>query len=106
MRKELFSFSNKKVEYIFNGAFSQVEEWYPKEKVVVITDQNVFEHHSTKFEGYATIKLKAGEEHKQQKTIDGIINQLLELQADKQTVIVGVGGGVITDMAGYAASIY
>ncbi len=106
MRKDLFTFSNKKVEYIFNGSFSQIEEWYPKEKIVIITDQNVFEHHSTKFEGYATIKIKAGEEHKQQKTVDGIIGRLLELQADKQTVIVGVGGGVITDMAGYAASIY
>ncbi len=106
MRKDLFTFSNKKVEYIFNGSFSQIEEWYPKEKIVIITDQNVFEHHSTKFESYETIKLKAGEEHKQQKTVDGIIGRLLELQADKQTVIVGVGGGVITDMAGYAASIY
>jgi 3-dehydroquinate synthase len=106
MRKERFRFSNKEVEYIFNGSFSQIEEWYPKDKVVVITDQNVFEHHSTKFEEYATIKLKAGEEHKQQKTVDSIIDQLLQLQADKQTVIIGVGGGVITDMAGYAASIY
>ena len=106
MRKESFTFSNKKVEYIFNGAFSQIGELYAKEKIVIITDQNVFEHHSTKFDGYTTIRLKAGEEHKQQKTIDAVINQLLELQADKQTVIVGVGGGVITDMAGYAASIY
>ncbi len=106
MRKDLVIFSNKKVEYIFNGSFSQIGEWYPKEKIVIITDQNVFEHHSTKFEGYATIKLKAGEEHKQQKTVDFIIDRLLELQADKETVIVAVGGGVVTDMAGYAASIY
>lgn len=106
MRKEIHTFSNKKVEYIFNATFSLIEELFPKDKVVIITDENVFEHHSTKFEEYATIKLPAGEAHKQQKTVDGIINQLLLLQADKQTVIVGVGGGVITDMAGYAASIY
>lgn len=106
MRKELFTFSNKQVTYIFNGSFSALATMYPKEKIVVITDENVFEHHSTKFDGYQTIRLKAGEEHKQQHTVDKIIGQLLQFQADKETVIVGVGGGVITDMAGYAASIY
>ena len=106
MRTEIHTFSSKKVEYIFDATFSQIGELYHKDKVVVITDDNVFEHHSTKFEDYAIIKLPAGEAHKQQKTVDAIINQLLQLQADKQTVIVGVGGGVVTDMVGYAASIY
>lgn len=106
MRKDLFTFSNKKVEYIFNGSFSELGVLYPSDKIVIITDENVFEHHSTKFEGFHIIKLKPGEEQKQQQTIDKIIEQLLHLQADKETVIVGVGGGVITDMAGYAASIY
>lgn len=106
MRKQKVEFTSKAVDYIFDASFSMLGELFPKEKVVLITDENVFKHHQSKFEGYKTIQLPAGEEHKQQKTVDGIINQLLQWQADKQTVIVGVGGGVITDMAGYAASIY
>jgi 3-dehydroquinate synthase len=39
-------------------------------------------------------------------TIDDIISRLLDMGADKDTWIVGLGGGVITDMAGYVASIY
>ncbi len=106
MRKELLAFSNKEVEYIFDASFSQLSLLYPRDKIVIVTDENVFKHHEEKFKEYATIKLPAGEEFKQQRTVDDIISQLLELQADKQTVLVGVGGGVVTDMAGYAASIY
>jgi 3-dehydroquinate synthase len=31
---------------------------------------------------------------------------LIKLQADKETFIIGIGGGVITDITGYAASVY
>lgn len=106
MRKETVAFLNKTATYIFDGTFAMLEDLYPKEKMVVITDENVYGHHFRKFDGYQTIVLAPGEENKQQHTVDEIIGRLLELQADKQTVIVGVGGGVITDMAGYAAAIY
>ncbi len=106
MRKGVWAFSTKQVEYIFDGAFAHLAVMYQRDKMVIVTDENVFKHHKEKFKGYATIKLSAGEEFKQQRTVDDIITQLLELHADKETVLVGVGGGVVTDMAGYAASIY
>ena len=59
-----------------------------------------------KFSGWKTIVLKAGEQFKNQQAVDEVIDQLIELQADRQTFIVGVGGGVVTDIAGFAASIY
>jgi 3-dehydroquinate synthase len=52
------------------------------------------------------IVIKSGEQFKNQQAVDEIINQLIEMNADRQTFIVGVGGGVVTDIAGYAASIY
>jgi 3-dehydroquinate synthase len=106
MRKEIMAFSNKLVEYIFDGNFSQLAAIFQRDKLVIVTDENVFKLHSSKFEGFTTIQLPAGEEFKQQRTVDDIISKLLELEADKQTILVGVGGGVITDMTGYAASIY
>ncbi len=106
MRKQTVKFTNESVEYIFDASFSILENFYAKEKLVIITDENVYSHHFKLFENYQTIVLAPGEDHKQQATVDSIIHRLLELQADRQTVIVGVGGGVITDMAGYAASIF
>ena len=59
-----------------------------------------------KFKGWKTIVIKAGEQHKHQHTVDLIIEQLIAYGADRKSFIVGVGGGVVTDIAGYVAGIY
>jgi 3-dehydroquinate synthase len=75
-------------------------------KLVVITDENVFAAHQEKFAAYNCIVIPGGEQHKNQATVDRIVNELIVLKADRETFIAGVGGGVVTDMAGYAASVY
>lgn len=50
--------------------------------------------------------LKAGEHYKVQTTVDSIIEQLIEMEADRKFTLIGVGGGVVTDITGYAASIF
>ncbi len=99
-------FSEKKVAYYFDASFSYLEQLVPKEKAILITDENVFKLQQQHFEGWRTIVIKAGEEHKQQSTVDDIIRQLIEMKADRKTFIVGVGGGVVTDITGYTASVY
>ena len=71
-----------------------------------ITDDNVFKHHQKRFKGYNTFVLKAGEEFKTQQTVDSVIEQLIAFEADRKTILVGVGGGVVTDITGYVASVY
>lgn len=99
-------FSDKKVAYYFDADFSYLEQITPKENTILITDENVFQQQQQKFEGWKTIVIKAGEEYKQQTAVDAIIQQLIALEADRKTFIVGVGGGVVTDITGYAASVY
>jgi 3-dehydroquinate synthase len=99
-------FSDKKVAYYFDADFSYLEQITSKENTILITDENVFQLQRQKFEGWKTIVIKAGEEHKQQSTVDAIIQQLIVMEADRKTFIVGVGGGVVTDITGYAASVY
>jgi 3-dehydroquinate synthase len=100
------NFSGKKVTYYFDAPFAYLEQVVSKEHTVLITDENVFQLHQQKFDGWKIIVIKAGEEHKQQSTVDVIIGQLIAMEADRNTFIVGVGGGVVTDIAGYAASVY
>ncbi|MBC8021921.1 MAG: 3-dehydroquinate synthase [Burkholderiales bacterium] len=52
------------------------------------------------------IVLPDGEAHKDWRTLDAIFDALLEAQADRRTVIVALGGGVVGDMAGFAAATY
>ena len=59
-----------------------------------------------KLKGWKSIVIKAGEQFKNQQTVDSVIQQLIALEADRKTILVGVGGGVVTDITGYVASIY
>ncbi len=106
MRQAEYTFSQRTVTCIFDEVFDELTIGCKKEEAVIITDENVFSQHKEKMNGFRIIKIKPGEENKNQATVDGIIKQLLEMEADKQTLILGIGGGVVTDMAGYAASIY
>lgn len=106
MQKKTFQFSSKAVTYYFDADFSYLERLVNKEHAVIITDEHVFNLHKKKFTGWKTIVIKAGEEFKVQATVDSIIDQLIQAGADRKTFLIGVGGGVITDMTGYVASVY
>ena len=106
MKKRTFAFSTSSVTYYFDAEFSHLEKLVLKENAVLITDEHVFNAHKKKFKGWNTIVLKPGEQYKIQATVDVVIDQLLALGADRKTILVGVGGGVITDITGYLAGIY
>jgi len=52
------------------------------------------------------ITLPDGEAHKTWQTLDMVFDQLLRAQADRRTVLVALGGGVVGDIAGFAAAAY
>ena len=106
MHTKDFYIAEKKITHYFDAAFSCLDQIVSKENTVLITDEHVFDLHKNKMEGWKTIVIKAGEEHKQQATVDHIIEQLIQLEADRNTFIIGIGGGVVTDITGFAASIY
>lgn len=99
-------FSHRKTDYLFGYDFSSIAGEFGKENLLIITDENINRLHNTALEGFRKIVVPAGEPYKTQQSVDGIIRELLKAEADKHTVLVGVGGGVITDMTGYAASIF
>lgn len=53
-----------------------------------------------------TVILPDGETYKNLEVLNQIFDQLLETQCDRTTTIVALGGGVIGDMAGFAAACY
>ena len=52
------------------------------------------------------MELPSGEPTKRLEVIASVYDRLVELQADRRTVIVAVGGGVTGDAAGFAAATY
>jgi 3-dehydroquinate synthase len=52
------------------------------------------------------IEFSAGESSKNINTVLDIVGKLLELGADRSTMLIALGGGVVGDMVGFIASIY
>lgn len=78
----------------------------PAKRVIVITDCNIDRHYHKLIEQYEHILIGLGETSKTWHTLDLIYRRLIELNADRSTFILGIGGGIVTDITGFVASTY
>lgn len=53
-----------------------------------------------------TVALEAGEKSKRLDVVAGVYDRLVEMRADRQTVLIALGGGVVGDAGGFAAATY
>lgn len=75
-------------------------------RTIVITDHNVAKLYANLLESYDVITFHAGEENKTLQTVEMIHRELLSKGADRSTMIVGFGGGLVSDVAGFVGSTY
>lgn len=106
MKKQQQVLSSGTVDIYLDATFNLLTKLVDRKNAVIVTDENIFSKHRSRFKNWNVITLKPGEQYKIQLTADAIIEQLIEFQADRSTTLIGVGGGVITDLTGYVASIY
>jgi 3-dehydroquinate synthase len=106
MKNWKVKFSSQTVSFFLEGKFAAIDKIVDKTNTFYITDENVYGLHEKKFKGKKTIVIPSGEEHKHQTTVDFIIESLLNFGATREAILIGVGGGVVTDMVGYVAGIY
>lgn len=82
--------------------------------VFIITDTNVAPLYASDVKelieksGFTThvLAFSAGEQHKTRKTKEFLEDKMLKQGASRQAVVVGLGGGVVLDMAGFVAATY
>jgi 3-dehydroquinate synthase len=81
-------------------------KYIPVERPVIITDPNVLACWGEHFPQGDVITIGTGEKIKTFDTVHYIYEQLLKLEADRSSFIVGIGGGIVCDIAGFVASTY
>lgn len=104
--KKIIKYPTGSTIFYFNESLSLLETIVDKNNSFIITDSNVAPIITKKLKKWNVITIPAGEQHKHSNTVDDIIGQLVKLGADRKSQIVGIGGGVVTDIAGYVAAIY
>jgi 3-dehydroquinate synthase len=85
---------------------ANVGNYLPDKRLVIISDENVAGHYSGAFPGGLKIIIKPGESSKTLDTASWIYDQLIRNEIDRQSFILGIGGGIVCDLAGYIASTY
>ena len=81
-------------------------------QVFILTDENVAPFwlpevaHWLHCDSAIEIVIKAGEQHKNLQTVQRIWKTLMKHHADRNVLLINLGGGTITDMGGFAASTY
>ena len=78
----------------------------PQRRVVVITDANIERLYPDVVRRYEYVVIGEGEESKTLQTVERVYRELMALGADRSTFILGIGGGIVTDVAGFVAATY
>ena len=83
-----------------------LQQLLPERRIVVISDSNIDRTHHDLIAPYEHILIGQGEQAKSLTTLEDIYKHLIEMGADRSTFILGIGGGIVTDIAGFVASTY
>jgi len=84
-----------------------------RKRVFVVTDANLAELHLARLERALTdagldteaVVLPAGERTKDFHHLESLVEQLIEMKIERGSTLIAFGGGVIGDIAGFAASV-
>ena len=77
---------------------------------ILVSSPRVWDFHGSRFRKAGAertpVLVEDGERHKNLTTMSRVHDALVDARADRSTVVVAVGGGVIGDLVGFAAATY
>jgi 3-dehydroquinate synthase len=101
---------------VFDGEDNWIrfKQWLKDEKhtqYFVLTDYNTYHHCAPVLNRLVDLPVKhitvpAGERAKHLGTVQNIWNELYEQGADRRSLLINLGGGMITDIGGFAAATF
>ncbi len=84
----------------------------PQGKIFVVTTDDVWRHQGQTLKrglaarAYDILYLPGGEENKRLAPLEVLAEEMVRRGGDRSSVIVGFGGGIVNDMAGFLAAIF
>lgn len=97
---------------LYKNDIAQVTELVSSHtKVFLLLDENTEKYclnvlKDIDFQNVIKIVISAGEQHKNIETVQFIWSKLVENHADRKALLINIGGGMVTDIGGFAASCY
>ena len=101
---------------IGNSVLSQlirIDQILKMDRIALIVSSRVMELHNdlikSSIKGYNNVdifRMNDGEENKNYKYAEEFLNKMLKKGYSRRSAVLGIGGGVVGDFAGYIASVY
>ncbi len=97
------------------GIINDLTRYLPEKagQIFVVTTEDVWRLHGallqthwTKPERWHVLFFPGSESNKRLAIVEALADQMLELGADRTSMVVGFGGGIVTDISGFLAAIY
>jgi 3-dehydroquinate synthase len=87
-------------------SYLNIKKYLPEKQCFLICDEHIYQHYSEFINQFDYIVMGCGEENKNWKTVEKIIEQLLDKGADRNSFLLGMGGGLVSDVTGFVASVF
>jgi 3-dehydroquinate synthase len=96
------------------GVVARTAEYLPihSGKIFVVSTEDVWRHQGAALASalansdYDALFLPGGEDRKRLAPLEQLAEQMLELGADRTSMVIAYGGGIVNDMAGFLAAIF
>ena len=106
MKKIIINGVLESSQILIGESINNFRKYLPDKKIIIVTDKNLNRLYGSHFNQFPVIEIGTGENSKTLKTIEFIISKLIELQFDRHSFVVGIGGGIVCDVTGFAASVF
>lgn len=110
MKSILVEYENQQVNlFVSNNLLNRFSEFIDQnKKYFILTDENVAKLYKDKlnYPNFYFEVITPGEESKTINTVNLVISKMINIGIRKSDVLISFGGGVITDLGGFIASIY
>jgi len=93
-------------QILINEKLANVKHYLPAGRIVIITDETVAKLYQPAFPSSEVLRIGMGEGIKNLDTVRKLYEGLLQLEIDRLTFILAIGGGIVCDVAGFTASTY
>lgn len=101
------AFNVRQQSEVYIGSAAEIlPELLPQGRVVVVSDATIDRLYHPLLAKYDSVLIGTGESIKTLQTVETLYRRFIELGVDRSTFVLGIGGGIVTDVAGFAASTY
>lgn len=97
---------------IERGVLAQIKDFIPRKagRTFIVTTQDVWDLHGASLSGLANnatpLFFPGGENRKRLSEVESLAQQMASAGADRSSVVIGFGGGIVTDIAGFLAASF